>query len=358
MASNSLFDRMFTQAGGPQATDEGLRAAKAYDAQDHQNEQPLSNFMMAEMQRADQEQVTHININNKIHTPAAQAAPQPAPIVQNAPVVASNDKQYGQDALIAQLEQASSDIDGESTETSGKTKNEAKDEALSRLVDDGPTPRRQSLTSRLLTTLAVVAVVGVAGYFGGAFLAANVPAIGAAVSGVGSAASGALASATGFLQGLGLISINAPVAGLAVGGGGSAIAIGGGIIGAIGATAIALKANVLQMVGIESSMNPAITGHEGSSQTIDTQDLQNGMDSVDISVADDAAAARNSSMQAKMGSKAAQYATKHDHYAVSRSGSSSWADRVGSKAAAHESYAQALEEARAMQADVAAEASR
>ena len=82
------------------------------------------------------------------------------------------------------------------------------------------------------------------------------------------------------------------------------------------------------------------------------------MDSVDISVADDAAAARNSSMQAKMGSKAAQYATKHDHYAVSRSGSSSWADRVGSKAAAHESYAQALEEARAMQADVAAEASR
>ena len=345
----------------------------------------------------------NIHVMPNIHVqPKQQYAPQPAPVSQSQPqnihvepkiyiespaekdkraeqdvqtemhresVQQTSQQQYGQEALLAQLQKASADIDDvpEELEETPEIENEsAKDEALSRVVDDGNERPQKSLATRLLTTVAVIAVVAAVGYFGGAFLAANVPAIGSAISGAAGAIGSIGAHATAFLQGAGLLSISAPTAGIAVGGAatGGSVALTGGIIGAVGATVLALKANVMQMIGLETAVNPAFNGTDSMVATASKKNAlaagpdmlePNGMDTVDTSIVD---ANRSSSMQAKMGSKAAQYATKHDQYATSRGGSKSWADRVGSKSAEHASYADALEEARAMQAELTSEATR
>lgn len=334
------------------------------------NEAAADASLFKDMQRADEDTII---INNEIYNANASGAATSAPASGAYPVASAPsptvDSHYGQDALIAQLEQASANIDGKETETTNKISNKpsGKDEAMARLTNDGDETPKASQTQRVLTTLAIIATVAVLGYFGGAFLAANVPAIGSTVSGIGGMASGLVGHATAFLQGAGILSVAAPTTSITLGAGASSVAVGGGVLGAIGATFLAMKTNVLQMVGIENAVNPTITGHETTAQAATlsktksiaaTQGLDgpSGVDTMDAtSVVDDMS--RSSSMQAKM-SKAAQYAGKHDEYAVMRDRDRSWADRVGGKSAQSASYADALQDARAMQAELASESGR
>jgi hypothetical protein len=252
---------------------------------------------------------------------------------------------YGDEALKRQLEKTSERLD-ETTNTPANKSTETTTTTETTTEPNTKKPKPSKL-ARVLRTVAVVAAVAALGYFGGVFLATNVPAIGAALSGMGSAIGTGLAHLTAFGQGLGLVAINAPVNGIVLA---PSAGLLGGVLGAIGATALAAKTNIISAFGTEAAVNPDMNGSEGHTLAATGQE-QGHAANKDM--------AHNEAMQAKMGSKAAQYATKHDHYAVSRNRSNSWADKVGgSNTAERVGYRHTLQEARANDAELASLASR